>query len=101
MFVLLNQVTFDPAIKAKTVTLEGDVFDPAGTLSGGGLLVRSPFCIFMINHPYLIAMDGCLCLPDKNTIHQGRQLLCLSTSLLFILIIIIIIILQQASVYCF
>ena len=29
------KVTFDPQIKAKSVTLEGDVFDPAGTLTGG------------------------------------------------------------------
>jgi structural maintenance of chromosome 2 len=28
-------VTFDPAIRMKSVTLEGDVYDPAGTLSGG------------------------------------------------------------------
>eukprot|EP00112_Aurelia_sp_Birch-Aquarium-sp1_P013858 Seg2963.2 transcript_id=Seg2963.2/GoldUCD/mRNA.D3Y31 product="Structural maintenance of chromosomes protein 2" protein_id=Seg2963.2/GoldUCD/D3Y31 len=30
-----KKVTFDPEIKAKSVTLEGDVFDPAGTLTGG------------------------------------------------------------------
>ena len=28
-------VTFDPAVRLKSVTLEGDVYDPAGTLSGG------------------------------------------------------------------
>ena len=28
-------VTFDPAVRMKSVTLEGDVYDPAGTLSGG------------------------------------------------------------------
>lgn len=28
-------VTFDPAIRMKSVTLEGDVYDPSGTLSGG------------------------------------------------------------------
>ena len=28
-------VTFDPSIRMKSVTLEGDVYDPAGTLSGG------------------------------------------------------------------
>lgn len=30
-----QRVTFDPAVRLKSVTLEGDVYDPAGTLSGG------------------------------------------------------------------
>ena len=30
-----KRVTFDPAVKMKSVTLEGDVYDPSGTLSGG------------------------------------------------------------------
>lgn len=30
-----KNVTFDPAVRMKSVTLEGDVYDPAGTLSGG------------------------------------------------------------------
>ena len=29
-------VTFDKRVALKTVTPEGDVFDPSGTLSGGG-----------------------------------------------------------------
>jgi structural maintenance of chromosome 2 len=28
-------VTFDPKVRAKSVTLEGDIYDPMGTLSGG------------------------------------------------------------------
>lgn len=28
-------VTFDPAVRMKSVTLEGDIYDPSGTLSGG------------------------------------------------------------------
>ena len=28
-------VTFDPVVRMKSVTLEGDVYDPSGTLSGG------------------------------------------------------------------
>uniref|UniRef100_A0A093VDL7 Structural maintenance of chromosomes protein 2 n=2 Tax=Talaromyces marneffei TaxID=37727 RepID=A0A093VDL7_TALMA len=28
-------VTFDPSVRLKSVTLEGDVYDPSGTLSGG------------------------------------------------------------------
>lgn len=30
-----KKVTFNPAVRAKTVTLEGDIYDPNGTLSGG------------------------------------------------------------------
>ncbi|KAH2187410.1 hypothetical protein KXV58_005930 [Aspergillus fumigatus] len=30
-----KRVTFDPAVRIKSVTLEGDVYDPSGTLSGG------------------------------------------------------------------
>ncbi|UZJ57028.1 hypothetical protein CBS101457_006348 [Exobasidium rhododendri] len=41
-----KRVTFDNAVRMKSVTLEGDVYDPAGTLSGGskpssgGLLLK-------------------------------------------------------------
>ncbi|KAI9678354.1 MAG: Structural maintenance of chromosomes protein 2 [Caeruleum heppii] len=30
-----KRVTFDPSVRMKSVTLEGDVYDPSGTLSGG------------------------------------------------------------------
>ena len=30
-----KKVTFDPAVRLKSVTLDGDVYDPSGTLSGG------------------------------------------------------------------
>lgn len=30
-----KNVTFDPSVRLKSVTLEGDVYDPSGTLSGG------------------------------------------------------------------
>ncbi|KAF2395743.1 RecF/RecN/SMC protein [Trichodelitschia bisporula] len=33
--VTAKKVTFDPAVRMKSVTLEGDVYDPSGTLSGG------------------------------------------------------------------
>ena len=32
---IAKKVTFDPAVRLKSVTLEGDVYDPSGTLSGG------------------------------------------------------------------
>eukprot|EP00794_Sanderia_malayensis_P008232 gene8232-9114_t len=38
---LAKKVTFDPEIRVKSVTLEGDVFDPAGTLSGGARVQRA------------------------------------------------------------
>ena len=34
-------VTFDPAVRLKSVTLEGDVYDPSGTLSGGSAATGS------------------------------------------------------------
>lgn len=30
-----KRVTFDPSVRMKSVTMEGDVYDPSGTLSGG------------------------------------------------------------------
>jgi structural maintenance of chromosome 2 len=30
-----KRVTFDPSVRVKSVTLDGDVYDPSGTLSGG------------------------------------------------------------------
>ena len=30
-----KEVTFNPSIRSRSVTLEGDLFDPAGTLTGG------------------------------------------------------------------
>jgi structural maintenance of chromosome 2 len=30
-----KRVTFDPNVRMKSVTVEGDVYDPSGTLSGG------------------------------------------------------------------
>jgi len=34
-----KQVTFDELIKKRSVTLDGDSFDPAGTLTGGATLL--------------------------------------------------------------
>ncbi|KXJ24162.1 Structural maintenance of chromosomes protein 2 [Exaiptasia diaphana] len=36
------QVTYDPKVKSKTVTVEGDIFDPSGTLTGGSKEKRKP-----------------------------------------------------------
>lgn len=33
--VTLLQVTYDPKVQARTVTLGGDLFDPQGTATGG------------------------------------------------------------------
>lgn len=32
---IAKRVTFDPSVRMKSVTLDGDVYDPSGTLSGG------------------------------------------------------------------
>ncbi|XP_022817929.1 structural maintenance of chromosomes protein 2-like [Spodoptera litura] len=37
-----RRVTFHPAVRRRTVTLDGDVFDPSGTLSGGARLKVRP-----------------------------------------------------------
>ena len=41
-----KQVTFDDHINKKSVTLDGDVFDPAGTLTGGK--TESVVCVIII-----------------------------------------------------
>ena len=41
------QVSFDQDIKTKSVTLEGDVIDPAGTLTGGVNMNFQQFCKLM------------------------------------------------------
>ena len=41
-----KQVTFDDRINKKSVTLDGDVFDPAGTLTGGK--TESVECVIII-----------------------------------------------------
>lgn len=33
--VVVTQVTYDPKVQARTVTLGGDLFDPQGTATGG------------------------------------------------------------------
>ena len=33
--VVVTQVTYDPRVQARTVTLGGDLFDPQGTATGG------------------------------------------------------------------
>lgn len=35
VIVFVTQVTYDPKVQARTVTLGGDLFDPQGTATGG------------------------------------------------------------------
>ena len=42
-----KRVTFDAAIRMKSVTLEGDVYDPSGTLSGGSALSSSGVLVML------------------------------------------------------
>lgn len=40
-------ITFDPKIRARSITLEGDIYDPEGNLSGGSRKNTSPLLITM------------------------------------------------------
>jgi structural maintenance of chromosome 2 len=42
-----KKVTFDPNVRMKSVTLEGDVYDPSGTLSGGSAPQSSGVLLIM------------------------------------------------------
>lgn len=42
-----KRVTFDPAVRLKSVTLDGDVYDPSGTLSGGSAPNSSGVLVIM------------------------------------------------------
>eukprot|EP00043_Microstomoeca_roanoka_P019163 m.212259 g.212259 ORF g.212259 m.212259 type:complete len:72 (+) comp16946_c2_seq9:2162-2377(+) len=48
---MAKKVTFHEGIKAKSVTLDGDMFDPSGTLTGGakssssGVLLMLQVCV--------------------------------------------------------
>ena len=42
-----KKVTFDPSVRLKSVTLEGDVYDPSGTLSGGSSPTSSGVLVTM------------------------------------------------------
>ena len=42
-----KRVTFDPSVRMKSVTLEGDVYDPSGTLSGGSSPSSSGVLVIM------------------------------------------------------
>jgi len=42
-----KRVTFDPSVRMKSVTLEGDVYDPSGTLSGGSAASSSGVLVTM------------------------------------------------------
>ena len=42
LFVIL-QVTYDPKVQARTVTLGGDLFDPQGTATGGNRQCQSEY----------------------------------------------------------
>lgn len=59
-----KRVTFDPAVRLKSVTLEGDVYDPSGTLSGGS----SP------NSSGVLVILQMLNEVTKNLLHQQQEL---------------------------
>jgi structural maintenance of chromosome 2 len=48
-----KRVTFDPAVRMRSVTLEGDLYDPAGQLSGGSSLQSSGVLVTLQKHKEL------------------------------------------------
>lgn len=43
-----KKVTFDDKIMKKSVTMEGDSFDPAGTLTGGTVYIYLPIINYIV-----------------------------------------------------
>lgn len=49
-----KEITFDPKIRARSITLDGDVYDPEGNLSGGSRKNNSSILLKMQQHNQLI-----------------------------------------------
>ncbi|KAF2226818.1 RecF/RecN/SMC [Elsinoe ampelina] len=66
-----KKVTFDPSVRMKSVTLEGDVYDPSGTLSGGSAPQSSGVLVVLQQlHKIQKELDG-----EERKLHelQGRM----------------------------
>jgi len=60
-----KKVTFDPSVRLKSVTLEGDVYDPSGTLSGGSAAQ---------GHGVLLTLQKLNAITDELEVEQGKLL---------------------------
>lgn len=73
-----KSVTFDPAVRMKSVTLEGDVYDPSGTLSGGSAPQSSGVLVTMqkLNEitSELIAQERALGLLQSTMAREKKKL---------------------------
>lgn len=79
-----KRVTFDPSVRLKSVTLEGDVYDPSGTLSGGsspnssGVLVTlqklNEMNIQLSKHEAELSELQALMMKEKKMLDSARKL---------------------------
>ncbi len=79
-----KRVTFDPSVRLKSVTLEGDVYDPSGTLSGGsspnssGVLVTlqklNEMNIQLSKHEVELNELQALMMKEKKMLDSARKL---------------------------
>lgn len=51
---MAKKVTYDPKVKARTVTLAGEDFNPSGTLSGGQLISASVCQIHLLKNEHFL-----------------------------------------------
>lgn len=79
-----KRVTFDPSVRLKSVTLDGDVYDPSGTLSGGsspnssGVLVTlqklNDVNTQLSKHEGELSELQALMMKEKKTLDSARKL---------------------------
>lgn len=79
-----KKVTFDPSVRLKSVTLDGDVYDPSGTLSGGsspnssGVLVTlqklNDINIQLLKHEVELNELQAMMTKEKKTLDSARKL---------------------------
>lgn len=79
-----KKVTFDPSVRLKSVTLDGDVYDPSGTLSGGsspnssGVLVTlqklNDINIQLSKHEVELNELQAMMTKEKKTLDSARKL---------------------------
>lgn len=81
-----KRVTFHPRVRARTVTLDGDVFDPSGTLSGGARQkVRARVCVCVRVRTLCVRVCVCnygfVCVQGGSVLLQLAELKQLEASL--------------------
>ncbi|KAJ3378194.1 Structural maintenance of chromosomes protein 2 [Entophlyctis sp. JEL0112] len=64
-----KQVTFAPSVKLKSVTLDGDIYDPQGTLSGGSRVKTKSILLKFQEHGKLCALLD----TETSVLHQLNE----------------------------